>query len=1277
MASSYIFNIFSSESEQSQNGWYRRSQVTEATIKGITDTLSNIGNLSKVGTSIPTPLARIYLFNAAFEFMASNAAGKNEVYQGLVNDALDLLQVIFENGVGRDRASESNLKILPWKGASVIRALTQSNSGEKRLLGKSLDLAFGPGNEFDQDRQINLIYYDGMLLGGTSPFNLVYTGANLRDEVEEERKKDGRADYLTSNTRIERNGYRFFDPHGKYVPLRSRPDDFKEYLYGIYRTAPEEVTGMKSPLYSFFQYVKKECDGVEFVDTDFEKNFHPVPKLEVPVRTKEGNRAKIILRFNAKIPPIAEKSSFTIQPDADVCEQGTVLPLVLPSSATTTMGVNHWAYISEDEPWSMDTIITEAYLMTNPDPMKRCLPRNGANGEVTNIPYPWLTDRDFFEETLVDLGFTLDGDRFVTPRGEENYRFLLPVKRVFFDYFKPESLRKNLTVRYVDFNRQNIPTSVVFELTIPLKANRAITFQRKYQLPRREDRTKANYGLPKDVWPIRNFDSGLDLGIFPFYQLDEKNDNGDYYTNAYSVYLFSHVGDEEKEEASLKFYFQSNEEGKKGVSEVPVSGFSRTITQGQGVSKVYNIEKKNEVNTYDCNKFTLVSVEIPKSGEGREVHGLAIPVWMPVSKKYLRQKATVFSVDFGTSNTHVAYLDTSDGKGEKVVPLSIPDHERQFVFLNKRDPSDPDYRKVVSFGDVGPALQSFWKETVPSVIGVAANRDDRSLVKYPIKTATLESAKFRNTSGSRNLFETINIGYDIDNEFTKLDDKLFKYEENLKWQMMKHRSDAQNTETQLDEARIHAFCKQTLWMLKNLVVIKGIALEGNRFVYFYPGSMSVTDQQTFRQIWNEESQAVWEDFNFKLTLEPAIMEAIAPYYSLISLPDVGQKIFTKNSVNIDIGGGTTDIFVLDKDSRGFSDTGRAFESSILFAGNQLWGIEEDSRALEERRRSRNGFVSYMKNLIASGKYYFKDASLKQVYEDNYRDKPADQLVSFFFKYSDFNFGGNVKMNQNLRFVMFLHYSAIVYYLSDLLKYIASQNERFAFPQILTFTGKGSEYIKLLGGEAEIARLTHEMLKSFGVNISQFSVYFPASPKELTAAGGIYSMNPDCQIALKAVNEQDDFDSSVGSLTDMDGGPAVVREKYIHYDYSQHILGYQKDVTAETVGSLTNDQVSKDTTQAMVMEKVKDYITTLFRARPNSRFIKDYMTGVVGNPDDPSAFLPDHDLGRILKYAEESFNTQKTLFRTRHNVDANEDAKENLFFLAMRNLFIKLSNYYVR
>ena len=1274
---SYIFNIFSSDSEQSQNGWYRRSQVTEATVKDIPDTLSNIGNLSKVGTSIPTPLARIYLFNAAFEFMATNAAGKNEVYQGLVNDALDLLQVIFENGVDGDRAFDSKLKVLPWNGATVIRALKNANSEEKRLLGNSLALAFGSGNEFDQDQLINLIYYEGKLLGGTSPFNMVYTGANLRDEVEEERKKDGRADYLTSNNRIERKVYRFFDSHGKYMPLRSRPADFKEYLYGMYRTAPEEVTGMKSPLYSFFQYVKKECDDIDFVEADFEKNFHPVPKLEVPIRTKDGNRAKIILRFNAKRPPIAEKSSFTIQPDAEVCEKGTVLPLVLPSSATTTMGINHWAYISEDEPWSMDTVITETYLMTVPDPMKRCLPQNGANGEITSIRYPWLTDRDFFEETLVDLGFILDSDRFITPRGEENYRFLLPIKRVFFNYFRPEILRKNLSVRYVDFNKKNVPTSVVFELTIPLKADRKITFQRKYQLPRREERTKANYGLPKDVWPIRNFDSGLDVGIFPFYQLDEKNNNGDYYTNAYSVYLFSHVGDEEKEEASLKFFFQSDEEGKKGLTEVPVSGFSRTITEGQGVSKVYNLEKKNEKNTYDCNKFTLVSVEIPKSDEGRGVKGLAIPVWMPVSKKDLRQKSTVFSVDFGTSNTHVAYLDTSDGRGEKVVPLSIPDHERQFVFLNKRDPSDPDYRKIVSFGDVGPSLQSFWKETVPSIIGVAANRNDRSLVKYPIKTATLESAKFRNATGSRALFETINIGYDIDNEFTKLDDKLFKYEENLKWQMMKDRSEEKNTDIQLDEARIRAFCKQTLWMLKNLVVIKGIALEGNRFVYFYPGSMDTTDQQTFQKIWNEENNAVWTDFNFKLTMEPPIMEAIAPYYSLISLPDVGKMIFTKNSVNIDIGGGTTDIFVLDKGSLGFSPTGRAFESSILFAGNQLWGVAEDSKSLEELRQSKNGFVSYMKNLIASGNFYFKDPSLKQVYEDNYRDKSADQLVSFFFKYSDFNFGGNVKMNQNLRFVMFLHYSAIVYYLSDLLKYIASQNERFAFPEILTFTGKGSEYIKLLGDEAEIARLTCEMLRVFGVEIKHFAVYFPTSPKELTAAGGIYSMNPDCQITLKAVNEQEDFDSSVGSLTSQSSGPVVERQKFIHYDYSQHILGYMKDVTTEKAGSLINDQVNKDATQAMVMAKVKDYITTLFRARPNSRFIKEYMTGVAGNPDDSSAFLPDHDLGRILKFAEESFSIQKQFFYSRHRGKLNEAAKENLFFLAMRNLFIELSNYYVK
>ena len=1273
---SYIFNIFSSEGEQSQNGWYRRSQVTDATVKGIPDTLSNIGNLSKVGTSIPTPLARIYLFNAAFEFMASNEAAKNEVYQGLVNDALDLLQLIFENAVDEDGPSSAKLKVLSWKGSNVIRALKNSGSEEKRLLGKSLELAFGSGSEFGQDQQINLIYYEGMLLGGTSPFNLVYTGANLRDEVEIERMKDGRADFMTSNNRIERKVYRFFDPHGKYVPLRSRPIDFKEYLYGIYRTAPEEVTGMRSPLYSFFQYVKKECGDIEFSEALFEKNFHPVRNLEVPIQTRDGNRARIILRFNAKRPPIAEKSYFTVQPDFDICERDVVLPLILPSQAATTTGINHWAYISEDEPWSMDTVITESYLMTTPDPMKRCLPQNGASGEMTNIKYPWLTDMDLFEDALVDLGFTLDGDRYVTPRGEEKYRFLLPIKPVFFQYFKPETLRKCLSVRYADVSNKGVPTSVVFTLSVPLKADRMLTFQRKYQRPRREDRTKANYGLPKDVWPIRYFERGLDVGVFPFYQLNEKNAQGDYYTNAYSVYLFSHVGANEKEEASLSFFFQSDEDGKKGLSRVPVSGFSRTVTEGQGISKVYNLENKNEFNAYDCNKFTLVSVDIPRSQEGREVHGLAIPIWMPILQNVLRQKPTVFSVDFGTSNTHVAYLDTSSGRSEQVVPLSIPDNERQFVFLNKRDPSDPDYRKIDSFGDVGSELQSFWKETVPSVIGVAANRDDRSLVKYPIKTATLESAKFRNTTGSRKLFETINIGYDIDNEFTKLDDKLFKYEENLKWQAMKHRSDGENAETQLDEARIRAFCKQTLWMLKNLVVIKGIALEGNRFVYFYPGSMSVTDQKTFQQIWRDESEAVWSNFNFKLTVEPPIMEAIAPYYSLISLADVGPTIFTRNSVNIDIGGGTTDIFVLDKGSLGFSPTGRAFESSVLFAGNQLWGIEEDSRALEERRRSKNGFVSYMKGLIESGNYYFKDAALKKVYEENYKDKPADQLVSFFFKYSDFNFGGNVKMNQNLRFVMFLHYSAIVYYLSDLLKYIAYRNDNFKQPEILTFTGKGSEYIKLLGDESEIARLTCEMLKAFGVDIKQFSVYFPSSPKELTAAGGIYSMNPDCQIVLKAVDE-DDFDTSVGSLRDLGNAPTVQREKYIHYDYSQHILGYRKDVKDEKAGSLLNEQVGMDTTQAMVMEKVKDYISSLFRARASSRVLKDYMTGIVGNPDDPSAFQQEMDLGRILHFAEVSFETQKALFRNRHRVDANEEAKENLFFLAMRNLFIKLSNYYVK
>ena len=80
--------------KQQIEGWQQSAQVTHIEINDITDPTG--AKASKVVTSIPTPFARMHLFETAFDFVnADKGRHQASLYHELVSHYWDLFELLF------------------------------------------------------------------------------------------------------------------------------------------------------------------------------------------------------------------------------------------------------------------------------------------------------------------------------------------------------------------------------------------------------------------------------------------------------------------------------------------------------------------------------------------------------------------------------------------------------------------------------------------------------------------------------------------------------------------------------------------------------------------------------------------------------------------------------------------------------------------------------------------------------------------------------------------------------------------------------------------------------------------------------------------------------------------------------------------------------------------------------------------------------------------------------------------------------------------------------
>jgi hypothetical protein len=1017
----YIFEI---NKTSATNGpvedWGKSAHIHGHLINSIDDTLTGAQGVSKMGTSIPSPFARMFLFAAAFNMVTEDHNGSNP-YHHLVSECFDMLEFLFMKGNDKD------LVIKEWNRGTAIAGLGQSKPKHQQL-GKSLEDAVQ--SDLSGIDRIYLFFYKDTLIGGTSPMTLVFTSPNWKRK------------WLSRN-QAELQGGKFNKLFNQVTPLHERSENFREFIQKFRIAYADTLQQQCEHFYNYIDRCINTYDDVingKFIANRWNANYTRENLLEEYPYVCMDTTPIIsggfpLLRQSDILPDF--RSDYKMKPTVEHYQKelptGTTLrhkPLILNEN-----GIEGAIYFS-DQTWDMNRCRLDPVHIKSTPWHSRELP-----GVGTKIPY--LVASDFLEDTLIELSYKINKERFETCYAGD-VEFLLPVKREYFNFFTLENLKRQLSIK-ITKERGEMTVQVVLKIPIDYNATGYITLTKNY--------TQA------DIKNYRAETNTFNMVLFPFYKITDAPA-----LNKYCILL----GDSTN---GLKMNFYRFGNATQLEYARPIKRTSR-MDEGSYLDSNYIYLEKNMDNTFD-----LIEVGI---GSDR---GLIIPKFE--GRRSIRTAdATenfIFCVDFGTTNTHIAY---STNAGVHSNSFDIGKEDMQYAFLNAsaNNPNvEEDYRG--GFGPFKLFLSTSEREFVPALIG-----GSQAWVTYPVRTATCETSTFKNGS-ELHLFGNISLGYFMMKELKRPENAV--YITDLKWALEKQ--PANNVHAN----RIKAFCKQLVWMFKNKAVLNRGKVDF-KIILTFPGTMSNGTKITYLNAWKESVTELMGNANVAIIEQS---ESVVPYYSFVR----DYIAPSQDAVNVDIGGGTNDIlFVINNGPKQGS-----YYTSSLFAGNDLWGD-----GTSKFPQKNNGFYQYVQSKIDSGEIILPtddnigdDRTNRRRY-DTFKDMASSSadIISFMFKYNNnFLISGAIMNHPGLYPLVYIHFSALLYYIAKVIK----RND-FPLPTYLTFTGMGSKYLGLISqNEATVAAYARLLLEKFTGKIApdSFEVKLAASPKVITAEGGLMSQNP--------------------------------------------------------------------------------------------------------------------------------------------------------------------------
>ncbi len=500
------------------------------------------------------------------------------------------------------------------------------------------------------------------------------------------------------------------------------------------------------------------------------------------------------------------------------------------------------------------------------------------------------------------------------------------------------------------------------------------------------------------------------------------------------------------------------------------------------------LEFKAETYTIQNSNFDFIRVS-DKSG----VSNVIIPNFLT----HQNLEDFEFAIDLGTSNTHIEFKEAGSNSSDS---FNYKDSEHLYSTFFVQS-----YREIegkLQPIDLKEEIDLMVRDFIPSAVG------DNSDYSFPTRTA-LSYAKSTDWTEKLRTFGLVNfditynkrigIAYNADHMV------------NIKWS---NKPNAQSA--------MQAYIRNIMMIIRNKVIANNGCLTRTKITWFYPNSMSPKRLSQLRMAWNDSYIELFNQDGATKNLS----ESVAPIQFYFH-----RYATATNLVNVDIGGGTTDI--------AFSSNGKVeYITSFKFAANSLF---EDSFS---DINPNNGIVDWFKNNIL-GLLQSKPElnELVNIFNSNL-GHPAN-MASFLFSLKDnsatrglarnnIDFNKILQNDTKFKVVFIIFYTAIIYHIAQIVK-----AKGLKAPRHIAFSGNGSKIISIISSDPKIlgkyTKIIFEKVlgKEYGSALDILGLEQGSNPKESTCKGGLiaaeaYDEEPEtlvlCDSSGKLANESDTYAS---------------------------------------------------------------------------------------------------------------------------------------------------------
>ncbi|MDR0603770.1 MAG: hypothetical protein LBG80_05645 [Bacteroidales bacterium] len=597
----------------------------------------------------------------------------------------------------------------------------------------------------------------------------------------------------------------------------------------------------------------------------------------------------------------------------------------------------------------------------------------------------------------------------------------------------------------------------------------------------------------------------------------------------------------------------------KGQNDVALTCFDKN----NSIETKQVIRKQKDLNLNICGSESYI---VEKNFDHIQVKAGHIEAYIVPNFKVKNGNAQyTFAIDFGTTNTHIEYCTDLN---PNPVAFNMSKDERQLHKMHILY-TDPDIRK------------SFEHDFIPDTIG------DNDVYSFPMRTVF---SQHKNVN-----YDQIPMPFADGNiPFLYEKTKYLAYNEiktDLKWGGGHDRL-------------LEMYLETIFILMRNKVALNEGNLSSTKIVWFYPASMTEAKVNQFKKNWKN---AYIKYFGENTDNVISISESTAPYnyYSK-------KQGARSNVVTVDVGGGTTDVFVVENRIPKMLLSFR-FASNAIFGDGYNWDSDN------------NGFVNLYQNdfdniLINNNLQELQDA-LKQIATQ----KKSPDIIAFLFSLigdkvnnnPSLNFLQKLSGNDKMRYVFIIFYASILYIIAKSMK--AKLLEK---PLTLAFSGNGSHTLRIVSDDknmiARFAQLIFDGVYTDGKE-GKIQVIMEENPKKATCKGGILNTVPQ------------DYETIDNIKTILIGNDfEAFPEKKLSY----------ADITPEV--------------EQGVLQAVKDFFHFLFDLHKNNN---DFLSNKLAA--DPAIF------DKVKKICLDEIVLQQSLsdslFHKRQEVTDDTKIEETLFF----------------